>query len=295
MSTTDIIGVGLEVSHSYQCQGGHQLFLSGPTRIQDAIWIILSTSLGERLMRETFGAGVNDYVFQSNSDVVRAQLAAAVSSALAQWEPRIKQVNVSVQQGTQPSQVLIVIDYQISSTNELFNLVYPLVPAGGSGLMPLPEINLDDRTFEQLYQELIRRIPAYTPEWTDYNDSDPGVTLMQLFAWLAEILVYRHQSGAAEEFHQVPGTRRDSFDRACAGGDGTAIHAGSKGFGNFCSGWNPGGFGQWFRVASRWSSRPTLIFSLPGLRWSPSRATTVCSLPTIPRRTPWTLRPATRR
>lgn len=57
--------------------------------------------------------------------------------------------------------------------------------------MPLPQINLDDRTFDDLYQELVRRIPSYTPEWTDYNDSDPGVTLMQLFAWLAEILVYR--------------------------------------------------------------------------------------------------------
>ena len=57
--------------------------------------------------------------------------------------------------------------------------------------MPLPQINLDDRTFEDLYQELVRRIPTYTPEWTDYNDSDPGVTLMQLFAWLSEIIIYR--------------------------------------------------------------------------------------------------------
>lgn len=57
--------------------------------------------------------------------------------------------------------------------------------------MPLPNINLDDRTFASLYQELLRRIPVYTPEWTDYNDSDPGVTLMQLFAWLAEIIIYR--------------------------------------------------------------------------------------------------------
>jgi predicted phage baseplate assembly protein len=57
--------------------------------------------------------------------------------------------------------------------------------------MPLQDINLDDRTFEDLYQELIRRIPTYTPEWTDYNDSDPGVTLMQLFSWLAEIIIYR--------------------------------------------------------------------------------------------------------
>ena len=72
-------------------------------------------------------------VFQSNSDVVRAQLAAAVSAALAKWEPRITHVNVSVQQGTQPSQVLIVVDYQISSTNELFNLVYPLYLQEGAG------------------------------------------------------------------------------------------------------------------------------------------------------------------
>src|SRR5438552_6059518 len=57
--------------------------------------------------------------------------------------------------------------------------------------MALTDLNLDDRTFEQLYQELRRRIPAYTPEWTDHNDSDPGITLMQMFAWLAEIVIYR--------------------------------------------------------------------------------------------------------
>lgn len=132
MSTTDIIGVGWKFPIRVNAKGGIS-YSSGPDRIQDAIWIILSTALGERQMRETFGAGVNDYVFQSNSDVVRAQLAAAVSAALAKWEPRIQQVNVSVQQGTEASQVLIVIDYQISSTNELFNLVYPLYLQEGAG------------------------------------------------------------------------------------------------------------------------------------------------------------------
>ena len=57
--------------------------------------------------------------------------------------------------------------------------------------MPLAAVNLDDRTFEDLFNELVRRIPTYTPEWTDYNDSDPGITLMQLFAWLGEIIIYR--------------------------------------------------------------------------------------------------------
>lgn len=57
--------------------------------------------------------------------------------------------------------------------------------------MPLADINLDDRTFEDLFQELRRRIPSYTPEWTDHNESDPGITLMQLFAWLSEIIIWR--------------------------------------------------------------------------------------------------------
>ncbi len=57
--------------------------------------------------------------------------------------------------------------------------------------MPLPDIKLDDRTFEQLVAEAKRRIPGYTPEWTDLNESDPGITLVQLFAWLSEMIIWR--------------------------------------------------------------------------------------------------------
>jgi predicted phage baseplate assembly protein len=57
--------------------------------------------------------------------------------------------------------------------------------------MPLQDIQLDDLTFDSIKAELRRRIPRYTPEWTDFNESDPGITLIELFAWLADILVYR--------------------------------------------------------------------------------------------------------
>src|ERR1700730_18240096 len=57
--------------------------------------------------------------------------------------------------------------------------------------MPLPDIKLDDRTFEDLVADARRRIPGYTPEWTDLNESDPGITLMQLFAWLSEMIIWR--------------------------------------------------------------------------------------------------------
>lgn len=57
--------------------------------------------------------------------------------------------------------------------------------------MALVAPQLDDRTFDELYEEALSRIPRYTPEWTNYNDSDPGITLLQLFAWMTETLIYR--------------------------------------------------------------------------------------------------------
>ncbi|HEX8556841.1 MAG TPA: putative baseplate assembly protein [Pyrinomonadaceae bacterium] len=58
--------------------------------------------------------------------------------------------------------------------------------------MPLQLPVLDNRNFEQLLLEAKRRIPVYTPEWTNFElDSDPGVTIVQLFAFLTENLFYR--------------------------------------------------------------------------------------------------------
>ena len=57
--------------------------------------------------------------------------------------------------------------------------------------MPLVAPNLDDRKFADILAQAKTLIPRYTPEWTNFNDSDPGMTLVQLFAWMTEILVYR--------------------------------------------------------------------------------------------------------
>ena len=57
--------------------------------------------------------------------------------------------------------------------------------------MPLIAPRLDDRTFQQLVDEAKKRIPHYTDKWTDHNVSDPGVTLIELFAWLTEVTLYR--------------------------------------------------------------------------------------------------------
>lgn len=56
-------------------------------------------------------------------------------------------------------------------------------------MIPIP--NLDDRQFEDIVDEAIRLIPQYCPEWTNFNKSDPGVTLLELFAWMTEMVIYR--------------------------------------------------------------------------------------------------------
>ena len=57
--------------------------------------------------------------------------------------------------------------------------------------MPIEAPQLDDLRFDRTVEELVRRIPTYAPEWTDHNASDPGISLIQLFAYLAEQIGYR--------------------------------------------------------------------------------------------------------
>lgn len=57
--------------------------------------------------------------------------------------------------------------------------------------MSLPLENLDNKSFEELVAEAKKRIPIHAPGWTDFNLHDPGITLIELFAWLAEMQIYR--------------------------------------------------------------------------------------------------------
>lgn len=57
--------------------------------------------------------------------------------------------------------------------------------------MSLPAPDLDDRSFQDIVDEAKRLIPRYCPEWTNHNLSDPGVALIELFAWMSEMVLYR--------------------------------------------------------------------------------------------------------
>jgi Baseplate J-like protein len=69
--------------------------------------------------------------------------------------------------------------------------------------MPLTIPTLDDRRYAELLDEALARIPIHNPEWTNFNRSDPGVTLIEVFAFLTESLLYR--------CNQIPERNRRKF------------------------------------------------------------------------------------
>jgi hypothetical protein len=64
--------------------------------------------------------------------------------------------------------------------------------------VPLPKPVLDSRTFDQLVLEARGQLPRKAPHYTDYNYSDPGITVIELLAWFAEHDFYRFDRVSAE-------------------------------------------------------------------------------------------------
>ena len=106
--------------------------------------------------------------------------------------------------------------------------VHPL-PARSALTMALPAPNLDDRRFQDLVDDAKRLVQQRCPEWTDHNVSDPGVTLIEPFAWMTDQLLYRLNRvpdrhyvkflellGVASSRRSRPGRRSRSGSRAPA-------------------------------------------------------------------------------
>jgi uncharacterized protein len=94
--------------------------------VREAIQIILSTNPGERVMRPTFGAGLNTFVFEPVNTTTLALIKTRVEQSLVDWEARIDVEQVAVTtDDVERNRVLIDVAYRVRATNSRHNLVYP--------------------------------------------------------------------------------------------------------------------------------------------------------------------------
>jgi phage baseplate assembly protein W len=95
-------------------------------RIEESIYLILSTSKGERVMLPDFGCGIHDLAFAPNNSTTIAVVVQTVREALVAFEPRIDVLDISAESAPEePNLLLIRINYRIRANNARGNLVYP--------------------------------------------------------------------------------------------------------------------------------------------------------------------------
>jgi phage baseplate assembly protein W len=99
---------------------------SGEQKIEESIFVILSTAQRERPMLPGYGCGVHDLVFAPDSPPTIAEVSAAVRDALVAYEPRIDVLAVDVNAAPGQRNVLLIrVDYRVRANNARGNLVYP--------------------------------------------------------------------------------------------------------------------------------------------------------------------------
>jgi phage baseplate assembly protein W len=122
---SEFLGVGWSFPVLPDINGAIQL-ARYEASIRQSIWLILSTSHGERVMAPEFGCGLHDLVFSANNAATGAQVERAVRDALVLWEPRIDVLDIYAAPDQASSNVLLIeINYQVRATNSRFNMVYP--------------------------------------------------------------------------------------------------------------------------------------------------------------------------
>ena len=121
----NFLGVGL--AFPIELDENNQLKISRyEMAVQQSIWTILGTAKGERIMRPDFGCGIHDFVFSANSASTVGQIVSEVRQSLIEWEPRIDILDIDVTPDeNEDNKLLIIINYQVRTTNNRFNLVYP--------------------------------------------------------------------------------------------------------------------------------------------------------------------------
>ncbi len=97
----------------------------GDSDIRQSLWIILSTSLGERVMLPTFGCDLISKVFATLTTTTANAIASMVTRAIIDWEPRVTVESVTVTESELAGWIDISVDYIVRQTNSRSNFVFP--------------------------------------------------------------------------------------------------------------------------------------------------------------------------
>ena len=149
-------------------------------------------------MRPEFGCAVHDYVFAPADASTAGDIAYAVRRRAGPVGAAHRRWSTSSSRFDAVDHGMLYIDVQLLPARHqrpaqpgLPVLPDPAGTTEAGVVMTLPAPNLDDRRFQDLVDDAKRMVQQRCPEWTDHNVSDPGVTLIETFAFMVDQLLYR--------------------------------------------------------------------------------------------------------
>jgi len=127
-SFNSFLGTGWTFPPLFDIEAGAVDLVSDIEDINQSLGILLSTSLGERVMQPKYGCNLNDYLFESLSSSMIGYIKDRVESAIMFYEPRIVAEKVDVTEDDSfdlfEGKFTITVEYTIPGTNSRFNYVY---------------------------------------------------------------------------------------------------------------------------------------------------------------------------
>ena len=130
--TREYLGIGWKFPLQVT-PGGKMAQAKYEQRIEESIYLILSSAKGERLMLPDFGCGIHDLVFAPNNAMTLTVVVQTVRQALVAYEPRIDVLDVVAETAPEQQNLLLIrINYRIRANNALGNLVYPFYITEGA-------------------------------------------------------------------------------------------------------------------------------------------------------------------
>ncbi len=122
----DYLGVGFKFPLEVDENTGKMKTVSYERDIEEAIYIILMTRPGERIMNPKFGCQIHDFSFGTMDYRSITKMKKVIENALTIWEPRISNIQVTIdEEQVETGKLLINIDYIVRNTNNPNNLVFP--------------------------------------------------------------------------------------------------------------------------------------------------------------------------
>jgi phage baseplate assembly protein W len=122
----EILGAGWEFPPRFDKGSNSNAMLAGQNKVENSIYVIIHTKIGERILRNEFGSTIYELVFEALNENMKTYMSDALKRSLENNEPRINVLKVDlIQEDPSLGRVDISIQYRLIETNETKNLVVP--------------------------------------------------------------------------------------------------------------------------------------------------------------------------